>query len=208
MPLTDQPKNPGEIHWSGENPGIMLKETEDGPWTALMLFFRIAWSPHGQGHTLLLLENPNEAKGLPDAHNVIMGDNEPLTRFLMAEFIEKLATFGGAPGYQAIQYVPITEVYASGDPYSRYTEMVRSENFNVELVWDGLGTPTALEIPPELTGTKTHTMFSLLVESRDPAILIDGRKLPGKPGKRVQAGIETTTAFLYFCETWIWASAP
>ncbi len=205
MPLIDEPKNPGTIHWAGENPGILLKETEDGPWSAITLFFRIAWSPHGQGQTLLLLENPNEAKTLPDAHNVIMGDNEPLTRFLQAEFIEgNIERLGGAPGYESVPYVPITNAYATGDPHSRYTEVIKSKDFEVELVWDGLGTPTALEVPPELTGTKKHTMFSLLVESRDPAILINGKKLPGRPGSRVQAGIETTTAFLYFCETWIW----
>ena len=205
MPLSNHPKNPGTIHWAGENPGILLKETEDGPWTALALFFRVAWSPHGQGHTLLLLEKPNEAKSLPDVHNVIMGDNEHLTRFLQAEFIEgNIERLGGAAGYEAIRYVPITEAYATGDPHSRYSGVVKSKDFDIERVWDSLGTPTALEIPPELTGTKKHTMFSLLVESRDPAILINGRKLPGKPGNRVQAGIETTTAYLYFCETWIW----
>jgi hypothetical protein len=202
MPLPD-PLNPGTIFWTGENPGIMLKERDDGPWSALALFFRIAWSPAGQGHALLLLERPELAKSLPDAANVIMGDNEPLTRLLMTEFVGKLGAFSDPPGFKAAKRLAISEARAGGDPSSRYSERVTGGGLDVELVWDGLGRPTALELPPPLTGTKAHTMFSLLVESRDPAILVNGRRLPGKPVPRVQAGIQTTSAFLYFAETWI-----
>jgi hypothetical protein len=43
------------------------------------------------------------------------------------------------------------------------------------------------------------------VESREAAILVNGRKLPGKPVPREQAGIQTTTAFLYYAESWLQA---
>lgn len=202
MPLPE-PLNPGTIFWTGDNPGIMLKERDDGPWSALALFFRIAWSPVGQGHALLLLEKPDLPKSLPEAANVVMSDNEPLARLLMSEFVGKLRAFSDPPGFKAAKTLSIAEVYATGDPGSRYTEVVKGNGLTVELVWDGLGRPTALELPPPLTGTKQHTMFSILVESRDPAIVVNGRRLPGRPVPRVQAGIQTTSAFLYFAETWI-----
>src|SRR2546429_8269974 len=44
----------GNVEWSGENPGISLKETPDGPFVALASFFRVVLSPHGRGHALVL----------------------------------------------------------------------------------------------------------------------------------------------------------
>ena len=207
MPLS-VPIHPGKVDWSGENPGILLKESPDGPWSSMALFFRIVYSPHGRGHALLLLENPNVAQSLPEIHNIMLSDNEPMARFLMTDFIGKLPAFGGAPAYQAVQYVPITEVHTGGDPRSRYTEKVTAQNIEVELIWDELGEPTALELPPHETGPKDRELFTLLVESREAAIILNHRRLNGKPVPRVQAGLQTTSAFLYFSETWIIPPAP
>ena len=38
---------PGTVEWSGENPGISLKEKPDGPFTTLASFFRVVLSPAG-----------------------------------------------------------------------------------------------------------------------------------------------------------------
>ena len=46
-------------------------------------------------------------------------------------------------------------------------------------------------------------LYPMLIESTRPAIQVNGRQLPGNPVERVQADIKTTTAFLYFSETWI-----
>ena len=41
-----------------------------------MCFFRIVYSPHGMGHGVVLLDEPNSEKGLPDAINFCISDNE------------------------------------------------------------------------------------------------------------------------------------
>ena len=46
---TRVPVNPGRVEWAGDNPGIYLRESPDGPWTALGIFFRVLFSEHGQG---------------------------------------------------------------------------------------------------------------------------------------------------------------
>jgi hypothetical protein len=46
-------------------------------------------------------------------------------------------------------------------------------------------------------------MFSVLVPAQQGSILVNGKALPGKLGTRIQADVETTSAFLYFTETWI-----
>ena len=198
------PINPGRIDWSGENPGIMLKERADGPWSALALFFRIAWSPQGRGTALVLYGQPDAAAGLPAADNVVITDNEPMARYLMRDFVGKFGVFGEVPAFRAMSYAPLTHAATGGDPCaSRYVETVGAPGVTVELVWEDLGAPTAIEIPPPLSGTREHTMFSRLVEARRAAIIVNGRQLPGVPVPREQAGLKTTTAFLYFAETWI-----
>ena len=52
------PINPGSVDWSGENPGMYLKETPDGPFVTLISFFRVVLSPHGRGHAAFLLLDP------------------------------------------------------------------------------------------------------------------------------------------------------
>ena len=46
-------------------------------------------------------------------------------------------------------------------------------------------------------------MSTLLIPAKVGRIFVNGRELPGTVGTRVQAGMETTTAFLYFAETWV-----
>ncbi len=41
------PVNPGTVEWSGENPGMYLKEAPEGPFVTLISFFRVLLSPHG-----------------------------------------------------------------------------------------------------------------------------------------------------------------
>ena len=53
--MTRTPIHPGTVDWSGENPGMYLKEAADGPFVTLVSFFRVVLSPHGRGHALVLL---------------------------------------------------------------------------------------------------------------------------------------------------------
>ena len=194
----------GAIDWTGENPGILLKTDPDGDWSVLMLYFRVVWSPVGPGNMLLLYENPAKAAGMPECCNVIMADNEALRDYIKKGFIEKLGTFGGAPAYAASSQLTIDKVESAGDPCSDfYSETVTGGGLEIKLVWEELGKPTALELPPELTGTGDRIMYSLLVDSKSAYVEVNGRRLAGKPVPRQQAGLPLSTAFLYFSETWI-----
>ncbi len=202
MPLSE-PITPGVVDWTGENPGILLKD-DDGGFAAMALFFRVAWSPAGQGQVLLLYGTPQAVKGPDEAPNVLMSDNPDLADFLMTNFIGKLAAFANAPAFGQLPHILAQSVRSSGDPHGhRYTERIAGEGLAVELVWEDLEAPRALELTPDQVGTGEHTMSTLLIPARSAQILVNGRSLPGVVGTRVQAGMETTTAFLYFSETWI-----
>lgn len=207
MPL-DEPITPGRVDWTGENPGILLKRP-DGTFSAMALFFRVAWSPVGQGQVLLLYGSPDSEEGTPASPNLLISDNFALGEFLKTNFIARLDAFRNASPFEHLSHVDAHSVSSDGDPMSdRYTETVTAEGVTVQLVWEALEPPIALELTPEQVGTRCHTMFTLLVPAQKASIFVNGIPLPGELGTRVQAGMETTTAFLYFSETWVIPPSP
>lgn len=199
----DTPITPGRVDWTGENPGILLKDDKDD-FSAMALFFRVSWSPAGQGQLLLLYSDLQSDHGTASRPNVLIGDNPQLADFLMKNFIGKLGAFRDARPYDHLKYQPAFNIRSSGDPTShRYTESISASELMIELVWEDLEQPRMLELVPEQTGTKEHFMTTLLVPAKTAQIIVNGQALAGKIGSRVQAGMETTTAFLYFGETWI-----
>lgn len=202
MPLPE-PITPGVVDWTGENPGILLKN-DDGSFSAMALFFRIAWSPFGQGQMLLLYGTPGSEQGDDEAPNIIISDNAELSEYLLESFVGRLAAFRDAPAFNGLKHLLAQSVKTAGDPMShRYSETVSGEGISVQLVWEDMEHPRALELMPHQVGSGIHSMFSVLVPAQQGSILVNGKALPGKLGTRVQADVETTSAFLYFTETWI-----
>jgi hypothetical protein len=194
---------PGTVEWSGENPGISLKERADGPFVTLASFFRVVLSPHGRGHALILIQSPHEANPPPEQGNFVLHDNEKLARYLVTDFVSHFGSFRSVPALGNLVYRPLDGVEASGDPRQTYHETVRAGSLTVRLTWSGLGTPFCFALPPDKSATGCHTMPSLFVPCQDASVTVGGRQLPGKPVPREIAGQTITTAMLAFSETWI-----
>jgi hypothetical protein len=197
---------PGTVEWSGENPGISLKDRPDGPFVALASFFRVVLSPHGRGHALVLLQAPESASPPPDRANYCLHDNEALARYLVAEFVSNFGAYRGLAALQNLSYRKLNRVEASGDPRSTYTETVSADDLDVQLTWSGLGDPFCFAFPPEKSATGKHHMPSLFVGCQNATIMVNGTTLRGRPVPREIAGRTITTAMLAFSETWIRAS--
>jgi hypothetical protein len=193
----------GAVDWSGENPGISLKERPDGPFVALASFFRVVLSPHGRGHALVLLQSPQDANPPAERTNLCLHDNEKLARYLVAEFVAHFGAYKGLPGLANMTYRRLDSVAASGDPGSAYSETVKAGDLTVQLTWSGLGKPFCFAMTPEKSATGRHHMPSLFVGCQDATITVNGRKLPGKPVPREIVGQTISTAMLAFSETWI-----
>jgi hypothetical protein len=193
----------GAVEWSGENPGISLKETPEGPFVSLASFFRVVLSPHGRGHVLVLLQSPQDANPPPARANYCLHDNEPLARYLVTEFVAHFGAYRELPGLAGLVYRPLDSVEAAGDPAGTYSETVESRDLTVRLTWTGLGQPFCFALPPDKSATGKHHMPSLFVGCRSATIPVNGRTLPGRPVPRDIAGHTITTAMLAFSETWI-----
>jgi len=196
----------GTVEWSGENPGISLKETPDGPFVVLASFFRVVLSPHGRGHVLVLLQSPHEANPRAERGNYCLHDNEALARYLVTEFVSNFGAFKGVAGLGGLVYRRLDSVAASGDPASTYNETVNAGDLDVRLTWTGLGDPFCFALPPDRSATGKHHMPSLFVGCQAATVTVNGRTLAGKPVPREMAGHTITTAMLAFSETWIRAS--
>ncbi|WP_372622253.1 hypothetical protein [Falsiroseomonas sp.] len=194
---------PGTVEWSGENPGISLKEAPDGPFTTLASFFRVVLSPHGRGHALVLMQSPQEASPPEGRANLCLTDNEQLARWLVAEYVSHFGAWRGLPGLQGLTYRRLDEVTSSGDAITSYAETVRAGDLTVRLEWSGLGRPFCFALAPAQSATGLHHMPSLFVGCDAATVTVNGTRRPGAPIPREIAGQRISTAMLAFSETWI-----
>ena len=196
--------NPGTVDWSGENPGMYLKQTADGPFVTLISFFRVMLSPHGKGHTAFLLLDPQGTGKDPARPNACLTDNEPLAAYLRDGFVAHFGTFKGAAGLSSCRMHPGWDFVAAGDGRTTHTEWFRSTLGQVSLTWEALGAPFIVELPKEKSATGKHEMFSLFVESPSVRATINGKAVAGRAFPREFAGKkDSSTAFLAFSETWV-----
>ena len=200
------PKHPfpdGTVDWSGDNPGIYLKDSADGPFISLMVWFRVALSSHGIGHALVLFEDPTRSISWPGIANFCISDNLPLARYLVENFCKKFGVFRDARAFEAMPYLTMQGHSASGDNLSSSSVTVTAEGIQVELNWDKLGKPFAADVLPEQSATGAHEMYSVFVEAAEASIVVNGRRLRGQPFPRPFMGRTASSAFLAFSETWL-----
>jgi hypothetical protein len=198
------PINPGQIDWSGENPGMYLKDTAEGPFVTLISFFRVVFSPHGKGHAAFILQDPQGQGRDPARPNLCITDNEPLAEYLRDGFVAKFGAFRDAKGLAGVRMVPGWDFVAGGDARASHVEWFRSAAGQGCLTWRDLSAPFLVEFTRERSATGGHEMFSLFVDARSVHATLNGRAVSGRPFPREFAGRkDSSTAFLAFSETWV-----
>ena len=202
--MTRVPINPGRVDWSGENPGMYLKESQDGAFVTLISFFRVVTSPHGKGHAAFMLLDPGGKGEDPLRPNVCLTDNEPLAEYLCRGFVSHFGAFRGVKGLDYVQYRPAWDFMPGGDGHSTHTEWFRSAIGQVNLTWSSLSEPFLVEFDQDRSATGRHEMISLFFDARRTHATINGKAVAGRPFPREFAGKkDSSTAFLAFSETWI-----
>lgn len=197
------PINPGTVDWSGENPGMYLKETADGPFVTLISFFRVVLSPHGRGHAAFIFQDPHGDGKMVGKPNLCVTDNEPLARYLKDNFVRHFGVFKEIAALSNLRFEKGSNFVASGDGRTTYAERFRSETGDITLTWEPLGDVFMVEMPKEKSATGQHEMFSLFVNASDVGVSLSGKGVVGRPFPRDFAGKGSSTAFLAFSETWV-----
>jgi len=191
------------VDWTGDNPGVYLKDDATGPWVTLASFFRVFVSPKGPGTALLLLASPGDAFGMDAAPNVCITDNEPLARWLVNDFAANFEFFRDTPAIAGVTYVGLESAERGGDALTTYSEAVSGGGLDVKLEWHGLGEPFGLVVPPDASATGKHTFLSMFVGAEGGTVTLNGFRLPGQAAPRNAWGKPITSAFLAFSETWL-----
>ena len=122
---------PGTVEWSGENPGISLKDQPDGPFVALASFFRVvltAWSRPCVGAPSSARERQS-ASGSGELLPARQRGSRPLSR--RGVRIE----FRRVPRPVALSEpeLPAQSRRASGDQGAPTTETVSADDLDVQL---------------------------------------------------------------------------
>lgn len=199
----NKPRNPGTVEWSGDNPGIYFKEDPDGDWTALGLYFRVTLSPYGRGHVMIVMDQPNEALGFPEANNICLWDNKELTDYLIRDYVSKFPSFLGKKGLDSMSYRQIDEVTSHAALPDHHTESIISQDLEVVMNWSNMGEPFAAEVAVESSATGEHEMYSVFLEARSAYISVNGERFGGSLTTRNFLGQEMSTAFMAISETWV-----
>jgi hypothetical protein len=147
--------------------------------------------------------SPQEEAPPADRANVCFTDNEPLARWLVADYVSHFGAWRGLAGLKGLQYRRLDSVRTSGDAITTYSETVRAGDTTVALTWSGLGTPFCFSLTPATSATGAHHMPSLFVGCGSASVTVNGRVRPGAPIPRDIAGQRISTAMLAFSETWI-----
>ena len=201
--VTRIPVNPGHVEWSGDKPGIYLKQNPDGLFTTLSLLFRVVLSLHGRGTAMLVLGDPDQPCGWPQARNICITDNQALARYLIDAFVANMPAFRGLPGLPHARFLPLTSARSVGDTASRYTEVVQSDGLVADMAWQDIGAPFAVEARQDQSSTGTHEMVSIFMPAGSAQVTVAGQVLAGQATEQQMFGRTISTAFLALSETWI-----
>lgn len=190
------------VAWSGENPGIYLRETPDGPWSCLATFFRVVLSPHGRGHAAVVMLDP-DGPGSAERPNFCATDNEPLARYLIENFVAHFGSFKGNPHLSGLPLRPAAIWRGEGDTRSAWREIVQGPGLDLTLEWRDLGDTFLAAAPAAQTPTGAHDLFTVFVTAAGARVAVNGIEGRGRPVPRQSFGRAGTTAFLAFSETWV-----
>ena len=197
------PINPGRVEWSGDNSGIYLKQTPDGPFVTRASYFRIVHSPHGRGHALVLVTHAGDDAPPDPSLSLCLNDNEPLARFLVSEYASHFQQFCDIDLVALVDYCPLDAVHAAGDGVERHEEYFGAPGYEVALWWAAFNAPYFVQLPAERSATGLDEMFNVRMDARRAGCSINGHPARGSVFPRDYEGRSSTTAFLALSETWV-----
>lgn len=152
---------------AGENPAITLRDKEGGQALTSVNFWRVHWSPVGDGAVCFVTVT---GQGRGDLRIAIHNDAKVL-EYVTGELMSSLQANFNTPPYAA-HAGTITQ---SGDMVKERRETCRSDSHTVELVWRDFSPATWVDIRP---GANTLMTFAMVMAG-SAEVLIDGKPAPG-----------------------------
>ena len=189
----------GRVYVSGENPVIRLLPSAGATPTTEASFWRVVYSPAGMGHVLFLrsgidAENPTKQPAI----RLAFTDNEKLAEYLGKEIMSAFNKMYADDPF-TVRKATFTK---SGNTSSEWRETVKSDAYEIELVWSDFAEPFQLDTPAG-GRTNPYGIASMFIPARSAEVIINGKKAAGRPFPIKRGRMENSTAFLAFSETWV-----
>lgn len=191
--------NPGRVLIAGENHIVRLRSGADGSDAALVNHFRLRLSPHGPGHAVFVLADPNAA----DPRNACYTDNPALANWLLDWYLRRSPLYRDLIGLVDLPIVTAGGFTCVDELPRRWTETVRAGDVTVRAVWKDLATPFHVERLAQPAEQDAMDVFSVLMSASDASLSIDGQRIPGVVFPRQVGSQPITSAFLAFAESWV-----
>lgn len=191
MPAMMQPRGLPEkriVHITGENPGLQLRDKENGPITADFNFWRVNWSPVGVGHVCYLTTGTGTG---PNDIRVVLTDNEKLVDYVSNQTMAKLVPNFNTPAYKVIKATFKT----TGDTLTERSEHCISDQYKIVATWRKI-------TPGRFGGMEPNNGFFMnfiIHMAAEGEISVNGKRLPGA----VLPGPGRPPSYLAFAETWL-----
>ena len=186
------PIDPNHLLLTGENPYMRLSETDGGPATADVSFWRILFSPGGPGHVLFLQSE------LTNNEPRVYTDNIQMTRWLQGEIQGTINPTFGNLEIQARDAC----FRSSGDLRSFWTESVSSGSEEITLTWHDLGEPFISHTFPGSDPARPHGVSTVLIPAKGARVTLNGNIAAGRPFPQQFGDRAHSTCALAFSESW------
>ena len=137
----------GAVEWSGENPGISLKEASDGPLRRpRQLLSRRAVAARPRPCAGPHCSRPTRRSPRAERANYCLHDNEPLARYLVSDFVSH---FGAYKGLASIGSLSIGGSTASSRQATRPAPTLNASRLATLMLahLEGLGRAVLLCLP-------------------------------------------------------------
>ena len=176
------------VHITGENPGLQLRDKENGPITADFNFWRVHWSPVGVGHVCYMTTGTGTG---PNDIRVVLTDNEKLVDYVSNQTMAKLVPNFNTPPYKVIKATFKT----TGDTLTERSEHCISDQYKIVATWRKI-TPGRFGGMDPNNGFFMNFIIHMAAEGE---ITVNGKRLPGA----VLPGPGRPPSYLAFAETWL-----
>jgi hypothetical protein len=185
----------GKAYVSGENPVIRLLDKEGGTALTVASFWRVIWSPVGQGHVIYVTTGDGKS---PGDLRLAIADNQKLHEYLVDQI---LGTFDKTYVERPFTFAQGT-CRSSGDTLKEWKETCKSDKYTIELAFRDFYEPFQLDTP--VGGPRNpFGVTSFFIPAKAADVIINGTRAAGNVYPQKRGAMESSTAFLAFSESWI-----
>jgi len=188
------------ILWSGENSIILLKESADVVETTAIGFFRVDFSPAGSGHAVFVISDIAGAGRKEDKVISCYTDKTEIGQWFRGTIIGSLPEFKN----HDVSKIPIRSgrFTALGNTLSSWTELISTEEGEIQLTWSRLKSPFNLRVPVGAVPSIPYEINTIIYPAEQAEVVINGRRAYGKVFPDKLGNQVHSTAFLAMGETW------